>query len=396
MKDKVYDIPYCGVDEYRIKHANPVLNPRVRLYAYQWMAERYQIHIRKDVYKQPAPWTDNQILRQVKFCNVRREHDRQSQYLIKNIVNSDLPLADKLFNCVMFRMFNLWGPIEAIGGPFTIAEFVALDLDQARSDLIKYESAGNPVFTNAFNTGGLKQSLAFPERAVHAADKVSGDTEVRVFRTGGVIDVMPYKQAKILLANNPGEYVVDGRETHMGMRVVRFLKQYMKEFPHYFEGILELDSPQEVYECLLNDIEGLGPFLAYQVWVDFTYNPDYPFSENHFTIAGPGCRNGIDLLFNQKDGMTYEECIFWLRDNQDEVFGQYGYKREEFWTGEEDHDCCMNVMQLENMFCEIQKYMRCVDAVQEGKKPRGKVGYDGAGNKQARTGSANLLNMMRK
>lgn len=403
MKDKDHDIPYCGVNENKIKNATPVLSPRVRLLAYEWMRDRYQIHINKDVLGKPAPWTENKVLRQVKFCNVRREHDRQSQYLIKNIIHHPtLTLADKMFNCVLFRMFNLWGPIEAMGGPFRISEFANINLDGMRTALKSYERQGNPIFTNAFNTGGLKQCLAFPELVVNHKEQRFGGMMVNVrHRTGvqsgsedWVHQTIDYKVAKKLAEADPDNYEIEGWEPYMPMRVVRSLRAFVNKYPDYFRGLLEKSNPEHVYGAMYDDIEGLGPFLAYQIWVDFTYIPDYPFSENHFTIAGPGCRAGIDLMFLSKDGMTHEECIFWLRDNQDEVFGQYGYNRDEFWSGEEDHDACMNVMQLENMFCELQKYIRCVDAVLAGNKPRGKVGYDGNGEPAKK--KVNLMNLLRK
>lgn len=405
MKDKALDVPYCGVREEKIKSAKPVLSPTHTRLSYEWMRDRYQIHVKKDVQRLPAPWTDNPILRQVKFCNVRREHDRQSLNLIKHIVEHPaLSLADKMFNCVIFRMFNLWDPIDTLGGPWTIQEFSVIDLDKARTSLKYHESNGGKVFTNAFNTGGLKQCLAFPEMVVNNKEQRFGGMMVKVYRVGqGIMDEMDYKVAKKLAEENPGEYTIEGWEPYMPMRVIRSLKAFVNKYPNYFADLLELDSPQDVYQRMYDDIEGLGPFLAYQIWVDFTYMPGYPFSENHFTVAGPGCRAGIDLMFLNKDGMTHEECIFWLRDNQDAVYGPLGYKRNEFWSAEEPEDRCMNVMQLENMFCELQKYTRCVEAIQQGKKPRGKVGYDGGGEYKKRCdevvlnrSSVNLLERMKK
>lgn len=395
MKDKDHDIPYCGVRRQVIDNANPILSPTIRLYAYEWMRERYQVHVNKDVLGLPAPWTTNEILRQVKFCNVRREHDRQSLNLINNIVKDDrLTLADKMFNSVLFRMFNLWGPIESLGGPWTIKEFADINLDLARDVLQEYEAQGGKVFTNAFNTGGLKQCLAFPELVVNHKEQRFGGMMVKVFERDGpmkfFVGEMDYKEAKKLAEANPETVEIDGWEPYMPMRVIRSLKAFVTKFPEYFRELLELSSPQDVYQAMYDDIEGLGPFLAYQIWVDFTYNEDYPFSENHFTIAGPGCRAGIDLLFADKGGMTHDECIFWLRDNQDKVFAPYDYERETFWLHEAPEDKCMNVMQLENMFCELQKYTRCVQAIIAGNKPRGKVGYDGNG-KPATKGSVNLL-----
>lgn len=402
MKDKQSDIQYCGVREDKIKSAEPILSPFHRKLSYDWMNERYKIHVRKDVQRLPAPWTENEILRQVKFCNVRREHDRQSQHLIRNIVeNNNLSLADKMFNCLLFRMFNMWDPIEhVLEGPVSINDFRNINLDRTRERFADFDKKGGVTFTNAFNTGGLKQCLAFPELAVTGKPASPSKMMVKVYRRGmGIVDVLPYKVAKQMAEEQPGEYSIEGWEPHMGMRVVRFLKAFVTHNPHFFNVLLGFNSPLSVYEELLNKVEGLGPFLAYQIWVDFTYNPDYPFSENHFTIAGPGCRAGIDLLFLDKDGMTHEECIFWLRDNQDDVYRQYGYDRNAFWSPEEPHDRCMNVMQLENMFCELSKYTRCVEAVMRGEKPRGKVGYNGgevytAPKTQVR--SINLLERMKK
>lgn len=402
MKDKQSDIQYCGVREDKIKSADPVLSPFHRKLSYDWMNERYKIHVRKDIQRLPAPWTENEILRQVKFCNVRREHDRQSQHLIRNIVeNNNLSLADKMFNCLLFRMFNMWDPIEhVLEGPVSINDFRNINLDRTRERFADFDKKGGVTFTNAFNTGGLKQCLAFPELAVTGKPASPSKMMVKVYRRGiGIVDVLPYKVAKQMAEEHPGEYSIEGWEPHMGMRVVRFLKAFVTHNPHFFNVLLGFNSPLSVYEELLNKVEGLGPFLAYQIWVDFTYNPDYPFSENHFTIAGPGCRAGIDLLFLDKDGMTHEECIFWLRDNQDDVYRQYGYDRNDFWSAEEPHDRCMNVMQLENMFCELSKYTRCVEAVMRGEKPRGKVGYNGgevytAPKTQVR--SINLLERMKK
>lgn len=391
MRNKPADIKYYGVNSSKIRSSNPDLNEDILAYAYEWMRDRYNIHVKKDVEGLPAPWTDNPILRQVKFCNVRREHDRQSRNLIDNITsNPGLTVADKMFNCVLFRMFNMWEPLHAMGGPWTIKQFAEIDLDDARKRLEEFEANGGKVFTNAFNTGGLKQCLAFPEMAVHGMKESPSKMMVNVRRCLGndewIRETVNYKVAKKLAQTDLGRYTIDGWEAYMPMRVVRFLKQYLVNYPHYFDTLLENsneETPGMVYECLRQDIEGLGPFLAYQIWVDFTYIEEYPFSENEFTIAGPGCKTGIDLLFRDKDWMTYEECIFWLRDNQYAVFGDLGYDPETFWSAEKPWDKCMNVMQLENMFCELQKYTRCKEAVARGEKPRGKVGYDGLPGQKA-------------
>ena len=95
---------------------------------------------------------------------------------------------------------------------------------------------------------------------------------------------------------------------------------------------------------IIKGIKGIGDFLAYQIWVDLTYIPEFDQSEDSFTVAGPGCRLGIDLLVEDRDGMTHEELIFHLRDNQHAL--------------DLDIDFTLTVMDIENCFCEFSKYTK--------------------------------------
>jgi hypothetical protein len=138
-------------------------------------------------------------------------------------------------------------------------------------------------------------------------------------------------------------------------------------------------SPKELFD-LLTSIPWMGKFLVYQWFVDFTYCPDYWFSENEYTVSGPGCTKGIDLLFEDRDGMTHEECLFWMRDNQWDMFQNFGYDPQNLFDDLPEHDRFINIMSFENLMCELQKYMKGVAAIKEGKKPRGKASYNGTGD----------------
>jgi hypothetical protein len=51
-----------------------------------WVSEREIIRVRKEVHKDPpALWTHDPILRDWRFCNVRREDDRVTVWIRKNI-----------------------------------------------------------------------------------------------------------------------------------------------------------------------------------------------------------------------------------------------------------------------------------------------------------------------
>ena len=71
-----------------------------------WQRERENIRLQKEVLKLPAPWTDDVILQDFKFCQVYREDDRTTRWFKKHIRE---PLADNpdvLMATVIFRWFN--------------------------------------------------------------------------------------------------------------------------------------------------------------------------------------------------------------------------------------------------------------------------------------------------
>lgn len=121
------------------------------------------------------------------------------------------------------------------------------------------------------------------------------------------------------------------------------------------DEILEAKDQKEVFN-ILQKIPAIAGFLAYQIFVDFTYIPEYPFSENEFTVSGPGCSRGLDILFSDKDGLTDEELIFWIRDNQSSLFSI----DRELFSDLPDYDKTLTVMDIENCLCEHSKHTKLV------------------------------------
>lgn len=334
MRNKPADILYCGVDKERIKKARPVLNERNLLYLYNFIKRRYVIHLRKDVLKKDPPWTNDQVLQNFRFTNIRREHDKESKWVIEHITsNPELSYEDKLLNAILFRLYNKHETAELISMPITFSKTPDWNPEWYRS-LFEAALAEDPqvkFFTGAFNTGGLKRALKW---------------------------YLPK----------------DDPQNSMPMRVLWFI-QYL-----IGEGIVEQVKAckrQDEVCNLLSSYMGLGKFLSYQIFVDMTYIEEFPFSENEYTQAGPGCVMGLNYLFEDRDGMTYEECLFWLRDNLDRLFveelGKDWDAKRVFWDLPEE-DRCFNVMSLENCFCELSKYIRAKDGTG---RPRKK--YNGGG-----------------
>lgn len=323
MKNKRADVKYCGVNQQKILEAKPKLNAVAVKHFYDFVTERYKIHIRKDFLKQKAPWTNNPILLQYKFCNIRREHDRQSQYLIKNIsANPCLSIEDKIVNSFYFRAWNNWDTMKDLGGPWPAKSLYSSQMKEQVRPIYQKLATEDPDrkwWSSAYNQGGTKQAWRYP---------------------------------------NPNRKV--DKEDYIPLRVFH-IGPWLKEH-NTIEKLLNASDQKVAFEAI-REIQGFADFLAYQIFVDLTYIEDFPFSENEFVVAGPGCRNGLNKLFDDYDGLTLEEALFWLADNIDEIFNKI---HPPFWAGRlfvdlPQEDRFFSVMCLENCMCEFCKYIRTVE-----------------------------------
>lgn len=341
MHTKSSDILYCGVDKMKIKNASPCLNEKHTGDLLTFIVNRYRVHVRKDVKGLPPPWTKDPVISQYKFTNVRREHDRQTRYLIDNIsLNPSLTLEEKIVNTFLFRAWNNWDTMKSFGGPWSAEEIYSAELKESIRPLFKKLESENPSrkwWSSAYNQGGTKAAWKFPE----------GDGYQRA-----------YSEAKAKKFSD-WEADIPLRVFHIGPWLKR---------DNVVERLLHAKNQQQVFE-VIHSIRGFADFLAYQVFVDLTYIKKFPFSENEFVVAGPGCKKGLNYLFDDFDGLSYEEALFWLRDNIDHCF--YALQSTDYsgpaWNPQKlfsdlpEEDRHMNVMSLENCFCELSKYIRTLE-----------------------------------
>jgi hypothetical protein len=118
-----------------------------------WITSREALRQRK-VSGGAAPWTDDQILQQYRFCNVHREDDRVTQWLAAQWRR---PHADDPWMwhaMIVARMFN-WPPsLEAIGYP------VDWKPGHVMAQLTARRQRGEKIFSSAYivSTNGVEQS----------------------------------------------------------------------------------------------------------------------------------------------------------------------------------------------------------------------------------------------
>lgn len=341
MKTKPNDKQYCGVNRNKIKAADPILSEPNMAHFLTFIQQRYLIHIRKDIKKLPQPWTNNHILDKYRFTNVRREHDYQTRMLIQHITsNSRLTLEEKIVNVFMFRAWNNVETFLDFGFPMS-EEKVYNPMTKERYRKHYYKLAKqNPErkwWSSAYNQGGTKAAWKFP----------AGDGYQRAYKESDA--------AK----HDDWEKDIPLRPFHIGPWL---------DAQNIVGQLINAADQQDAFE-IIKTVRGFSDFLAYQVFVDLTYIEDFPFSENEFVVAGPGCKKGLDLVFKSYGGLSHAEAIFWLRDNFKEAAEELYYKGiigilwnpETLFRDLSKEDRCMNVMSLENCLCEISKYIRAVE-----------------------------------
>jgi hypothetical protein len=304
METKKFDKPYSNVDKGKIKKANPKINKKNFKILEDWIKERYLIHIKKDIENKNPPWTNDKILQKYKFCNIYRELDKESKWLIKNISESKINYKNKLLNTILFRLINKYKTIEIFG----IIDFDKINYFEIQNKLKIFQKQNQNYiyFSSAFFMSGQKS----------ACNKLFG-------KSGNMI-----------------------------IKMIKLVESYYKE--GIIKKIESSENQHQVYEEL-KLLKGIGNFLSYQIFVDLTYIKEFPYSENEFVVAGPGCKKGLKLIFENFDGLNFNEVLFWLRDSQIKLFSKNLFKilpKEKY---------PMNIMSLENIMCEISKYIRVKD-----------------------------------
>ena len=276
--------------------------PRDNLYDIYWeFAAKRQAIFYARLNGRTEPWSDDPILQQYKFCNVFRAADRVSQYLIREVCYSDerRTPGDALFQIVTFRTFSkieTWeGLRRLLGRSPTLEDLSSGKFEQALVDL---KMTHRPIYTNAF----------------------------------------------ILCANDAfgrGEKVLN----HVAL------------FKHMFfdaditTRILNAATLEEVYG-VLHSFPLYGDFMSYQTAVDINYSELINFSENDFTVAGPGALRGLKKVFEDLGDLTPEQAIHWMVDRQDAEFSRLNLPFDGLF-GRKIH-----AIDAQNLFCEVDKYLR--------------------------------------
>lgn len=263
-------------------------------------AERQEIFHRRCA-GEPGPWTRDPILAHYKFCNAYRASDRVSQYLIREVIygpcGAGLKPEDSFMRIVLFRIFskeNTWEVLEAASGGLRRDTF---DVGHLSSVLSAAKERG-PIYTAAFILCAANP-YGFTAKHQNHLELVR-----RMFAPGG-----------------------------LGAKLAR------------------AKSLQDVYGLLI-DWPMIGPFLAYQLAIDLNYSEHLNFSEDEFTVPGPGAMRGLEKVFADFGGSGPADLIMWMVDQQEEQFERLGLRFQDLFGRR------LHAIDCQGLFCETDKYAR--------------------------------------
>lgn len=277
------------------------MKKREEIYDLYWYfaCERQNIFIKKKN-GEKSPWTDDKILQEYKFCNSYRINDRVSQYLLKNVIYNGKVYSkeDMLFRILLFKLFNkesTWELLINELGDITLSNF----------NFTKYSIILNNAISN---------------------------------------NIKIYNDAYISCANKAYGYNRK-HDNHLSLLKQIFIidKSHLK--------ILSSETMKEAFD-ILKSYPLIGDFMAYQLVSDINYSEAVNWSEDEFTVAGPGSLRGIKKCFIDIDNMSNENIIKYMYEHQDEEFKRLNLDFKRIGNRQ------LQLIDCQNIFCELDKYCR--------------------------------------
>lgn len=254
------------------------------------------------------------IIKKYKFTNVYRACDRVSQYLIKQVIYSDQYRPRDLFiRIILFKLFNKIDTWNLLENRFGI------------------------ICENTFN---VKNFIKFLDSEMNKGTRL-------------------YSNA-YMMASGCREFNVKRKHQAHILLIDKMLKNNLPE------KIQNSHSMYDAYKLLL-DYPLIGKFLAYQYITDINYSELTDFSESEFTVPGPGARDGIKKCFKSLGGVSESELIKIIADRQDYEFERLGLKFRRIGKRR------LQYIDIQNIFCETDKYCRIAHPQIKGISGRTKV-----------------------
>ncbi len=283
---------------------------------WHFAAERQRIFFKRVNGTNSPILTDDRILSEYKFTNSYRASDRVSQYLIKNVIyRDDLPddIENVFYRIMLFKIFNkieTWEAIQDAFGPITWSNFNFDEIDE---------------FLSARHHVGIRN----------------------------------YSAAYIM----PSAGSVFGHKRKHSNHLKLIVWMLKSDYPQRLSGFTNMKDGFELFLAS----PSIGPFLAYQFTTDVNYSEITNFSEMEFVRAGPGALDGISKCFIGADNISPEKIICEMAKRQNDYFDRLEIDFPSLWGR------ALQLIDCQNLFCEISKYSRVSHPEISGKAGRTRI-----------------------
>ena len=298
-----------------LRHLAPAKISEVYNSYWRFAAERQAVFFRR-ARGEARPWTNNPVLAIYKFTNAYRASDRVSQYLIRHVIyRDDLPKTPRevFFRILLFKLFNrieTWELLERAFGAVTFEDYHFRRYDEVLGQAMRI---GQPIYSAAY--------------------------------------IMP-----------PGSSAF-GRSAKHQNHLLLLERMMADRLP---EQLAQTRSMQEGFEKL-RAYPTIGDFLAYQFITDINYSELTDYSEMDFVVPGPGARDGLRKCFTDPGGLNEPELIRLMADLQEQEFERLGLTFESLWGRR------LQLIDCQNLFCEVDKYARVAHPQVAGKTGRMRI-----------------------
>ena len=294
-----------------------------------WIHERQSIWHKRVILGEPAPWTEDGILKEYKFTNAIRDLDRLTIYYIDNILSNleatktagviSIGEIQKsvILNTMIYRLFCRIETWEEIG-------YIALndweeEWPKAKERLRKRREEGHSIFTSAYYVNDLKAGNPNPETNSNKLENA-----------------------------------------------ICLIEDWYKNIQDiYVNGFLEAGSMKEQLDYF-KTLKCIGHFTAYEWSCDFCLAERYTgvklvrWTDDSYTNVGPGAKRGLDWIFEDLGNMNHLQAIFYLRSIAKDEFKRLGYDKTMKWPVKVTD---FNLRVIEHDLCEYQKYKKAKEGV---------------------------------
>lgn len=275
---------------------------------WRFAAKRQNLFMKRAL-GQLQPWTDDPVLQTFRFTNAYRASDRVSQYLIRNVIYEGGQSPEEVFfRTILFKVFNRIDTWETLCKNIGELTWKQYSFEKYSKVLDAENLRGKTIYSAAYIMPS--PSFGYPKK----------------------------------------------HRNHL-----RLIEHMMKDGAP--KRILSASSLESVFN-ILRGYPSLGDFLAFQFSIDLNYSDMLDFSEMDFVVAGPGAKDGIRKCFSDSSGLSERDLIRVMTDRAEEEFDAQGLEFKTLWGRP------LQLIDCQNLFCEVDKYSRVVHPEYKGKTGR--------------------------